>query len=311
MSLLLPFKFLRRKWQQIQKHYYIHRDPVKLTRIRYFELFGEEPDLENPATLNEKILWLNLFSDTSRWTLLADKYRVREYVKQCGLGNILNELYGVWTSADNIDFGRLHTPFVLKTNNGYGDIIVVHNSQNVDTMAIRRKLDRALKKNFGLKTAEHHYLGITPCIIAEKFLSADPKLGCSLVDYKFYCFDGVARYCMVCYNRTSSHNVKTALYDAHTWEDLRRHVSGKYRDPHQRAIPRPSSLEQMLSAAEKLAKGFPQIRVDLYETEGHPIFGELTFTSATGMDTGFTPEFQREMGSYITLPNKVHRGPSV
>lgn len=58
--------------------YYACRDPVKLTRIRYRKMFGEEPNLKLPSTLNEKILWLNLFSDTSRWSLLADKYRVRK-----------------------------------------------------------------------------------------------------------------------------------------------------------------------------------------------------------------------------------------
>lgn len=37
-----------------------------------------------------------LHADTTRWSQLADKYRVREYVEQCGLGWMLNELYGVW-----------------------------------------------------------------------------------------------------------------------------------------------------------------------------------------------------------------------
>lgn len=99
-----PAAFLRRKWQQVRKRWYAYCDPVKLTRLRYRELFGEEPNLENPQTLNEKILWLKLFSDTSRWTKLADKYRVREYVKQCGLEWMLNDLYGVWESAEEIDF---------------------------------------------------------------------------------------------------------------------------------------------------------------------------------------------------------------
>lgn len=73
-----------------------------------------------------------LYSDTSRWSQLADKYRVREYVEQCGLGWMLNELYGVWESAEEIDFsgrGNLPDTFVLKTNNGYGQVIIVNDRQ--------------------------------------------------------------------------------------------------------------------------------------------------------------------------------------
>lgn len=43
-------------------------------------------------------------TDTTRWSELADKYRVREYVRKCGLGDFLVRLYGVWETADEIDF---------------------------------------------------------------------------------------------------------------------------------------------------------------------------------------------------------------
>ena len=37
----------------------------------------------------------------------VDKYNVREYVRSKGLGDILNDCYGVYKSADEIDFDRL------------------------------------------------------------------------------------------------------------------------------------------------------------------------------------------------------------
>ena len=46
------------------------------------------------------------------------------------------------------------------------------------------------------------------------------------------------------------------------------------------------------------------MRIDFYEVCGRPVFGEMTFASAAGIDTGFTPEFQRIMGSQITLPRR-------
>lgn len=151
-------------------------------------------------------------------------------------------------------------------------------------------------------TAEHHYFGIKPRIIAERLLSPDPALSHSLVDYKFYCFEGNPYCCMVCYDRKSPSNVKTGLYDAHTWTNLGHYVTGKYYDPQQRDIPRPASLDRMLDAAQRLSSGFPEVRVDLYEIDGNPIFGELTFTSSAGVDTGFTREFQEMMGAQFSLP---------
>ena len=57
----------------------------------------------------------------------------------------------------------------------------------------------------------------------------------------------------------------------------------------------------MLAAAETLAAGFPEVRVDFYEVRGRLYFGEMTFASASGMMPYFTPEFLREMGDRVPL----------
>ena len=68
--------------------------PTTVVRTRYFLRFKKFPNLKNPKNLNEKILHQKLYSDTSRWTVLADKIRVREYVKECSLEDALIPLYG-------------------------------------------------------------------------------------------------------------------------------------------------------------------------------------------------------------------------
>lgn len=107
---------------------------------------------------------------------------------------------------------------MLKTNNGYGQVIIVNDRQKADIRSIRRTLNHTLRKKFGRMTAEHHYFGIKPRIIAERLLPSEPAFGNSLIDYKFYCFDGNPYCCMVCYNRKSPSDVKTGLYDARTWK---------------------------------------------------------------------------------------------
>ena len=68
-------------------------------------------------------------------------------------------------------------------------------------------------------------------------------------------------------------------------------------------LPKPKNFEKMLQIAEKLAKDFPCVRVDLYNVNGKIYFGELTFTSLGGIMDFYTDEFQLLAGSMITLPS--------
>lgn len=59
----------------------------------------------------------------------ADKYAVREYVSSCGLGEILNELYGVYDRVEDINWEDLPDKFALKWNNGCGFNIFCHDKK--------------------------------------------------------------------------------------------------------------------------------------------------------------------------------------
>lgn len=116
------------------------------------------------------------------------------------------------------------------------------------------------------------------------------------------CFDGKPRYCQVCYERTTPSHAKKELYDTRTWEDLGRYVRHTGDAPVRQRIPRPESLDEMLKAAERLSAGFRMVRVDFYEVEGRPVFGEMTFTPAAGTSMNFTDEFQHILGDCLPLP---------
>ena len=296
--------WLSHEWLVLRKACYRYTNREKLLRLRYKEKFGKEPDLENPQTLNEKVMWLMLHADDRRWSELADKYRVREYVKQCGLGHMLNELYAVWHSAEEIDLDdpRLPESFVMKPNNGYGDIVLVRNRKTANRKAILRRMSDSMRHRFGRKSGEWHYRAIKPCIIAQRPLPADPALGSTPVDYKFYCFDGEPRYCQGSDERPTPGHATKELYDARTWEDLGRYVRHTGDAPVRQRIPRPESLDEMLKAAERLSAGFRMVRVDFYEVEGRPVFGEMTFTPAAGTSMNFTDEFQHILGDCLPLP---------
>lgn len=279
--------------------------PVTLIKWRYRYVFKKPINLKNPKDLNEKILWAKLFSDTSRWTDLADKYKVREYVEGLGLGQYLVKLYAVWYSAADVDFDALPDTFIIKANNGDGKGTnkIIRKSELTEEKKVEllKMIDEWLhRKNIGALHAEPQYKGMKPCVIAEEVLPLEPG-ATSLTDYKIWCFNGKAYYVWVCNDRSGGGNsahVMTYDLDWNPHPEFSVFNSDYLKGE---IMPRPDNLDEMLSVAEKLSAGFPELRVDMYNVQGKIFFGELTFTSQGGFMDFYTPEFNKKLGSYFDI----------
>ena len=276
--------------------------PKMLTSLQFFYHFHKPLNWLSPKDLNEKINWLKYNSDTSLWTLCADKYRVREYIHEKGLDDTLVKLYGVWDKAEDVDWDALPKSFVLKTNNGSGDILVCKDKSKLNVDETVRKYASLLSKSFSDTNGEPHYAAMKPCLIAEELLDSSKQQieTDTLIDYKIWCFNGKPHHVWACYNRHQG-SVEVATYDLQ-WN---RHDECSIFTSHYKQaksdLPKPVSLEKMLSIATKLSEGIPQVRVDLYEVDGKPYFGEMTFTSAGGFMNFYTPKFLRGMGDLVDL----------
>lgn len=279
------------------------RNPELIVRIRYRLRFHKRLNLDNPRTLNEKIQYLSLRTDTTEWSRLTDKYTARDYVRECGLADTLNTLYGVWDHASDIDLNSLPDSFILKTTGGSGDSIIVKDKNQMDAESVLRYLDRMVNTVYGLSEGNPHYSRIVPRIIAEQLLVNDEvsaRYSSSLIDYKIWCFNGKAAYIWTCTDRTS-HGTKVMTYDT----DWTAHPEYSVFYSHYsrgNVIPKPENLDRMLVIAEKLAAPFPVVRVDLYNIAGRIYFGEMTFTSLGGLMDFYTPEFLEKTGDMIRLP---------
>ena len=108
---LYPFYWLYKKVQ----YKYAEKNPQKWADRRYKKKFGRNINWNSPTEFNEKIRWMQFNTDTTMWSFLADKYRVREYLKEKGYEHILVKLYGKWDKAEDIDFDLLPNSFILKT----------------------------------------------------------------------------------------------------------------------------------------------------------------------------------------------------
>ena len=279
--------------------------PISLVKLRYRLVFKKPLDLKNPKDLNEKILWAKLYSDTTKWTQLADKYEVRKYVEECGLGDILVKLYAVWYSKEEIDFDNLPSRFIIKANNGDGKgtnrilrKAELTEDKKQETLEL---VDMWLhRKNIGALHAEPHYKGMKPCVIAEEVLPCDPGTT-TLTDYKIWCFNGKAYYVWICNDRSAGGNsahVMTYDLEWNAHPEFSVFNSDYLRGE---IMPKPENLDEMIRVAEKLSQGFPELRVDLYNVKGKVYFGELTFTSQGGFMDFYTPEFNLELGGKFDI----------
>ncbi len=59
----------------------------------------------------------------------------------------------------------------------------------------------------------------------------------------------------------------------------------------------------MLEIAKTLSKDFDFVRVDLYNVKGKIYFGELTFSSASGMERPTIKEYNYKLGKLLKLKN--------
>lgn len=276
-------------------------NPKKEIDRCYYKVFHKHCDLTNPQDLIEKIFWMELHADTSMWTLCADKYRVREYVEDCGLTEYMPKLYGHWNSANEINLIDLPNEFVVKSNNGCGTVKIVKDKSKLDISKFRRVMKQWLITPYGYTNASLHYTKIKPCIIAEELLGNDySQLSpISLVDFKVWCFNGQPEWIFVAYNRKQN-SLNIRLYDS-KWEEHPEHLRLNQKhylyNPNDK-IDKPSCLYEMLDVAKKLAAPFPEVRVDFYVVNDKPVVGELTFSTGYGY---FKESFYRTLGDKIDL----------
>lgn len=277
--------------------------PLSTARWYYRAELGRWPRVDDPVDFNEKLLWLQFNTDTEMWSRLADKYEVRSFVEERGLGHLLPQLYGLWDSAAEVDFDTLPADFALKATDATAQTLLVTDKVKTDISFLRRRMSSWGRKKFGVAGAEPHYARIPHRIIAEQLLG-DPdstRQGRMLVDYKFMCFNGKPMYCLICSERDSkSFHSKLSLYSLPDWQPIPDAVTADFATPRQ--FEKPALLQEMMQVSACLSAGFPFVRVDLYEIDGKIYFGEMTFTPAAARIRYFTRPWLNHLGALISIP---------
>lgn len=226
---------------------------------------------------------------------MVDKYEAKKYV-----ANIIGEEYiiptlGIWDKFDDIDFDSLPNQFVLKCTHDSGGLVICEDKSRLDIKRARKKIVKSLRTNYYYLHREWPYNNVKPRIIAEKYMKDSQTT--DLNDYKLMMFNGELKCSFVVSNRYSTSGLNVTFYDQE-WNVMpfERHYTIDKRD-----IEKPVSYNIMLQLAEKLSKDIHFVRVDFYEIQGKPYFGELTFYPGSGFEE-FTPEeWDYKLGEMIKL----------
>lgn len=250
--------------------------------VRYSTFYGigkiysrEFPhNIANPEYFNEKLLWLKyyVYNKSDLCAKCFDKYYVRDYVRDCGCGCILNELYGVWDNIEDIPWDSLPEEYVLKVTNGCKGHIFKRRGEKVTPEGAIYNFGKNEKRQqrVFVTTGNLFAVKMPQKYICEKLLGSEMGYE-SPEDYKFYCFNGEPLYLLVIMDRNGNYREtfkKIDLSDASDYSCTAENIP----------IEKPCCYDEMLEICRKLSAPFPFVRVDLYIQNGHPVFGELTFT---------------------------------
>ena len=260
----------------------------------YKKMANKELDLNNPQGLNEKMNWYKLNARNPLMQQCADKYAVRDYVTSKGYGDCLNGLLAVYNKVADIHLDELPDRFVLKAAHGsHMNIIVNNNKHEINWFQQRLLMRTWLKQDIYWSGREWVYKDIPRRIIAEEYLEDDNN---ELVDYKFFCFNGVPCFMYYAGGRKAD-KLFFNFYDM----DMNFINVSEIHSPNNPDVEMPISrdtFEKMKTMAKDLSKPFQEVRVDFYVLGSKIYFGEMTFFSGGGFHTFEPKEYDKIWGDY-------------
>ena len=93
---------------------------------------GKKLNLYNPTEFNEKIQWYKVFYHPKILTQLVDKYAVRAYVEDKIGSQYLNEIFGVYAKAEDVNYDALPKQFIIKATHASSYNLIVRDKEKLN-----------------------------------------------------------------------------------------------------------------------------------------------------------------------------------
>lgn len=276
---------------------------------KYKKTFGKNLNWNKPKTFNEKIQWLKINDRTSLHTKCADKFLVRNYIKEKIGEKYLVPLVFQTEQPKEIEPSKLPDyPIIIKANHNSGGYHIVFNKNEENWDKIRKDCKKWLKKNFYYQVKEWQYKNINPRIIIEKLLL--DKKGNIPYDYKIHCFNGIPEIIQVDLDRQKDH--RRNWYDKNFKKlpfEQSPIINGKQKYPSDDTVKLdpPENFELMKELATKLSEEFCYVRVDFYNFDWNLYFSEITFHHESGFAVFSPSEWDKKLGEMINFEKLNNR----
>ncbi len=261
----------------------------------------EPIDIDHPKTFDDKMWYMKKHFYSSLVEKCADKVTVRDYVKECGLEDILVPLYGIYDSLDEVDFQLLPEECYIKCNHSSG-YNYLYRKNRTDEKWLKQLFHLYQKYNYYAVKREWSYKNTVPRIVLEKKLQS--KNGQPLLDYRLFCFHGVLRLVMVNKGTTTSEGehasgVQRSFYtsDFERIPDIT--IMGDRPSPLK--LDKQQRWNSMVDVAQILSKPFAFCRIDLYNIDGKVYLSEMTFFPNSGVNRFQPYEWALRLGEWIDL----------
>lgn len=266
---------------------------IMICQMFYWKI-GYYPNIENPMTFSEKVLWLKLYHEDPLITVCSDKRKGKEYID-----TVLGSGYTVpvlkeYDNVCDIDFDELPDKFVLKVNWCTGYNIIVTDKSAVNIEEVKAKLDywKLPWKASYFGSFNWGYKEMKPIVFAEEYIDIPDNT----TEYKLFCFNGIVRFILVELDYFGK-NPMRGYYDR-DWYELPFQLEKIKKAT---KIDKPNTYDEMLRIAEKLAEPFPYVRVDFYDIEEKLYVGELTFYSGGGFTRIIPSKWDAILGEQLDI----------
>ena len=113
-SKLMQYAWMRIRWARMYK--LLEKSDVDFICERFEHIKGYPLNLTDPRTFDEKLNYYKLCCRDPLVTVCSDKIKAREYVEQCGFGDILIPHYATYSNAEDVEFDKLPSPCYIKWN---------------------------------------------------------------------------------------------------------------------------------------------------------------------------------------------------
>ena len=256
--------------------------PLARTRVKltYLWRHGRLPDLVAAPRFTEMVQLRKLYDRDPRQVPLMDKLAAKRMAAELLGSEWVTPT--LWQGESLPLTPTFRTPAFLKSRHGCNQYApLCNNPSPSDWKALRTRSASWMAVPYGKWLNEWAYEGVPRGLLVEPMLGDGQALP---IDYKIYVFGSRATHIQVHLDRAGAH--RWILHD--------RRFHSLVPSPDKLRVP--NSLEAMFAAAETLAKGHAFLRVDFFEIDGKPCFGEFCLYPGSGLDPFAADWIDHELG---------------